>query len=147
MTRADLPDMPAIRSDLRDVDKFVRDFGSPAGEPANLRVVSTCAVCGGQRFWMECSEEDGVARRTCTGCKDVAFIGDSQELWDEADTGDATCPCGRKVFAIVVGYCTDAVGEVNWMIVGAKCEECSEIGVYADWSIDFEPSAFLLERS
>lgn len=33
------------------------------------------------------------------------------------------------------------------MIVGALCSACDQIGVYADWSIDFEPSAFLLERS
>lgn len=96
---------------------------------------------------MECSEEDGVARRTCTGCHLVAYIGDSEELWSESDVGDATCPCGGKVFDIIVGYCLGDDGEVNWMIVGAKCASCADIGVYADWSIDYEPSRALLERS
>ena len=95
---------------------------------------------------MEVSEEDGVARRTCTDCKLRVYIGDSEDLWDDADVGDATCPCGTKIFAVVVGYCMNGE-EVDWMIVGAKCKACAEIGVYADWSIDYEPSRDLLGRS
>lgn len=125
---------------------FVRDFGSGAGEPADLVVKVACPACGVSTFWMECSEEDGVACRTCTGCHLKAFIGDSAELWDESDVGDATCPCGKKVFKIAVGYCTDADGGVSWMIVGGQCTACSQVGVYADWSIDYEPSRQLLEQ-
>jgi len=123
---------------------YVRDFGSAAGEPAGHTVHSRCSACGTTRFWMECSEEDGVARRTCTNCNLKAYIGDSEDLWKESDVGDATCPCGAKVFDIVVGYCLDTGGEVTWMVVGAKCASCSHIGVYADWSIDYEPSKALL---
>ncbi len=57
------------------------------------------------------------------------------------------CPCGKKIFEIAVGYCLTESREVSWMIVGAQCTSCEQIGVYADWSIDFEPSAFLLEKS
>jgi hypothetical protein len=132
---------------LDDLRTYVRGFGSATGQSADHLVQSRCSACDGTRFWMEVSEEDGVARRTCTGCKLLAYIGDSEELWDDADVGDAMCPCGRKVFDIVVGYCLADNGEVNWMVVGAKCAACAEVGVYADWSIEYEPSRELLERA
>lgn len=141
------PDKRVSDSVLADLRSYVREFGNASGESADRVIQSKCS-CGNAQFWMECSEEDGVARRTCTSCHLVAYIGDSREHWDGADTGDATCPCGKKVFDIVVGYCLRADSdEVNWMIVGARCATCSAIGVYADWSIDFEPSKALLDQS
>ncbi len=136
-------------ADQKDIDAlfaYVAEFGDVHAEPADRVIHSQCA-CGGSSFWMQCSEEDGVAMRTCTACKQHAYIGDSDEHWADADTGDAMCPCGKKIFDIAVGYCTTSTGDVSWMIVGALCSACDQIGVYADWSIDFEPSAFLLERS
>lgn len=126
---------------------YIREFGGGVEEPVSIVKQSVCADCGGTRFWMQCSEEDGVASRTCTNCKRAAFIGDSEDHWADADVGDATCPCGTKVFWIGVGYCLDAKGEVIWMIVGARCAGCGTVGVYADWWIDFEPTAALLERA
>jgi hypothetical protein len=126
---------------------FVAEFGDGESNPASLVVQSTCAKCAAQVFWMQCSEEDGVALRTCTSCRDVAYIGDSEEHWSEADTGDAQCVCGKKMFEIAVGYCRGETDEVNWIIVGARCVTCSTIGVYADWSIDYEPTAHLLEQN
>lgn len=125
---------------------YVTEFGDVHETPADQVVLSQCA-CGTTTFWMQCSEEDGVALRTCTNCKGQAYIGDSDEHWADADTGDAMCPCGKKIFEIAVGYCLTDSREVSWMIVGAQCTSCEQIGVYADWSIDFEPSAFLLEKS
>jgi hypothetical protein len=129
-----------------DLVSFVTEFGDASGAPADRVIQSTCE-CSNTQFWMQCSEEDGVAMRTCTACKAVAFIGDSEEHWAEADTGDAQCPCGKKVFALAIGYCLDSNNEVTWMIVGAQCITCNEVGVYADWSIDYEPTKQLLERS
>ena len=134
-------------SRLSDLVGYVTEFGSAPGEPANFVVQSICRACQGTTFWMECSEEDGVARRTCTACHEMAFIGDSEDLWAEADVGDATCPCSKKIFEIVVGYCLDLNGEVDWMIVGAQCEACGHSGIYADWSIDYEPSKALLNQT
>jgi hypothetical protein len=129
---------------LSPLDIEVRDFGSANGDPANHIVRSVCTDCQSSTFWMQVSEEDGVALHVCTSCKLSSFIGDSAELWEDADTGDATCPCGKKVFQIAVGYCLDPQGDVTWMIVGAQCEACSELGIYADWCIDYEPNKHLL---
>jgi hypothetical protein len=122
----------------------VRDFGGGAGEDVTLIQQSQCS-CGGTKFWMQCSEEEGVANRTCIDCKSAYYIGDSEEHWAAADVGDATCPCGAKVFHIAVGYCcNEAATEVTWMLVGGGCVACQQPGVYADWCIDYEPSAYLL---
>jgi hypothetical protein len=133
-------------SELRELFAFVREFGNAVSDPADLVQQSVCATCAGTAFWMQCSEEDGVALRICGGCKHTAFIGDSEEHWEDADTGDAQCPCGKKSFNLAVGYCLDAAGEVTWMIVGAQCLACAEIGVYTDWSIDYEPTKALLTQ-
>lgn len=131
---------------VKDLFAYVREFGDAGSTPADLVKQSVCTTCEGTAFWMQCSEEDGVAKRICAGCKQTVFIGDSQEHWDDADTGDAQCPCGKKSFNLVIGYCLDSTGEVTWMIVGAECLACSEIGVYADWSIDYEPTKALLAQ-
>ena len=143
----DLESLQPVHGTFDDLTAFVRDFGNVNGDPAGHVVQSSCRSCGGTLFWMECSEEDGVAKRTCTQCRTAAHIGDSAELWDHSDVGDAACPCGAKVFEIAVGYCLDPSGGVDWMLVGGRCVACSSIGVYADWSIDYEPSRGLLERS
>ncbi len=84
--------------------------------------------------------------RTCSGCKTAAFIGDSEDHWEDADTGDAVCPCKAKLFHLAIGFCLDPSGEINWMIVGAECTSCELVGVYADWCIDFEPNQHLLTQ-
>jgi hypothetical protein len=140
------PHEVAVSASLAELRLFVREFGDAESNPADLVKLSVCVACGGTTFWLQCSEEDGVAKRTCGGCKHTVFIGDSEEHWDEADTGDAQCPCGKKSFNVAVGYCLDPHGEVTWMIVGAQCVHCNEIGVYADWSIDYEPTKVLLAQ-
>ncbi len=141
-------DEPAVSSgDFAALVAFVTEFGDGASNPAESVVQSMCRSCSGTTFWMQCSEEDGVAKRTCTECKCEAFIGDSEEHWDEADTGDGQCPCGKKVFELAIGYCRDKEGHVSWMIVGARCISCSTIGVYTDWSIDYQNSEQLLAQT
>ncbi len=135
-----------LESGLAALVEYVKAFGGGSGEPVTVIQQSQCSDCGGTTFWMQCSEEEGVAKRTCVECKRAYFIGDSEEHWDDADVGDAACPCGAKIFNIAVGYCCNDEGnEVTWMLVGAGCIACGEPGVYADWCIDYEPSAHLLD--
>jgi hypothetical protein len=145
-----VPDITSARPDadvISSLSAFIREFGGGGREPVSIVVQSRCATCHGSTFWMQCSEEEGVANRTCTDCKRAVYIGDSDEHWEAADVGDATCPCGKKVFHIGVGYCLTDAGEVAWMIVGASCVSCSNEGVYADWCIDYEPSKHLLDMA
>ena len=133
---------------IEDMVAFVREFGSATGDPAQDVRFSRCASCALATFWMECSEEDGVAMRTCSHCQTAAFIGDSAELWDAADTGDAVCPCGAKVFELAIGFCVgeEPESDVEWIVVGARCTVCHLVGVYADWGIDYVPSASLKQQ-
>ncbi len=141
-------DGQSYADNFEDMVAFVREFGSATGELAEDVRSSRCVTCGSATFWMECSEEDGVAMRTCTQCQTAAFIGDSAELWDAADTGDAVCPCGAKVFELAIGFCVGAEPEldVEWIVVGARCTVCHLVGVYADWGIDYVPSASLKQQ-
>ena len=47
---------------------MVLEFGSMTVAANDVRQ-SRCIGCDATTFWMECSEEDGVAKRTCTACK------------------------------------------------------------------------------
>ena len=134
----------AYGDDFEDLAAFVREFGSVTGEPADEVRQSRCDGCSGTTFWMECSEEDGVAKRTCTECKAIVFIGDSAELWEASDTGDASCPCGTKTFEIAVGFCVSASGDVDWVVVGGRCTAFNLVGVYADWGVEYVRSSALL---
>jgi hypothetical protein len=129
------------------LSEYITNFGGGTEVPVSVLARSQCAECGGTSFWMRCSEEEGVAQRMCTGCKRTDFIGDSEEHWAKADVGDATCPCGKQEFEVGVGFCVDAEGDVNWMIVGAACLACGEPGVYADWCIDYTPNKQLLDQT
>ena len=129
------------------VTECILDFALGSTDEVSVVKQSRCSECGGQRFWMQVSEEEGVANRTCTTCKRAVFIGDSSEHWADADVGDATCPCGKKIFQIAVGYNLTEVGEVRWMYVGAVCVACETAGTYTDWSIDYEPSKVLLDQA
>ena len=55
-------------------------------------------------------------------------------------------PVWEEVVQPTIGYSIDLGGEVTWMIVGAQCLSCGEIGVYTDWSIDYEPTKVLLAQ-
>jgi hypothetical protein len=129
------------------LEAYVRQFGGGASDPVTVVTRSRCSGCDGYVFTLRCSEEEGVAERTCTICKRAVFIGDSEEHWHTADVGDATCPCGKQQFYISVGYCVNEDGDVVWMIVGAICLACSTPGVYADWCIDYTPNEHLLDQA
>ena len=133
-------------SDFADLATFVREFGSPTDSADEVRQ-SRCAICDCATFWMEVSEEAGVAKRTCTACKQAAFIGDSEAHWAKADAGDAACPCGTKVFEVAVGFCLTKNRDVDWMAVGARCVACDLVGIYADWCIEFTPSSALIDST
>lgn len=80
----------------------------------------------------------------CTGCAGRAFIADSEEFWDDADPGEAGCPCGSDEFETAVAYSLGGDGSVRWVTVGLRCRQDGAVGIYADWKIDYGPTDHLL---
>jgi hypothetical protein len=74
------------------------------------------------------------------------FIGDSAELWDEADPKKCVCPCKADRFEIGVGFSLRQDGEVKWITVGERCLKCGVLGSFADWTVDYSPTHHLLDQ-
>ena len=131
---------------FEDLTEFVIAFSSHNYRADDGRE-SRCGGGGATVFGMRVDDESGCAQRVCRECGLAAFFGDSEEYWEEANPGDAACPCGADDFENAVGFSLLDSGEVRWITVGARCVACGVLGVYADWKIDYEPSRHLLEMT
>lgn len=131
-----------------DLAEYIRLFDA-AGERNGVEKVaeSVCAICGGGRFRVFLDDDGACVQRVCTSCGKEAFIADSAEHLDEADLGECECPCGGDEFAAAVGFSLTEDGEVRWISVGLRCLADGLAGVYAEWSVDYEPSRHLLEQA
>lgn len=95
-------------------------------------------------FFVLVDDVEGGAERVCAGCGVRAFIADSEEFWEDADPGEACCPCGSEEFETAVAFSLAGDGSVRWVTVGLRCQRDGAVGVYADWKIDYGPTDHLL---
>lgn len=111
-------------------------------------VRSACQPCGERLFALVVDDDEGCAQRVCCNCNDSKFIADSSEYWDDADPGEAACPCGQGAFELAVGFSLlEDRREVRWITVGGRCVGCGVLGVYVDWKVGYEPSGHLIEQA
>jgi hypothetical protein len=81
---------------------------------------SVC-TCGATEFTVLLDDDQGCAARTCTACNDQQAIADGEEFLDEADLGEAACPCGAEVFTVAAGVALYADStDVKWFYLGLK---------------------------
>ncbi|MET9126872.1 hypothetical protein [Streptomyces sp. NPDC004528] len=113
------------------------------GRPVKI-VPSVCGGCAGRVFFVLVDDVEGGAERVCTGCGVRAFIADSEEFWEDADPGEACCPCGSEEFETAVAFSLAGDESVRWVTVGLRCQKDGAVGVYADWKIDYGPTDHLL---
>ncbi|MFD8019011.1 hypothetical protein ACFV6G_01100 [Streptomyces lavendulae] len=102
------------------------------------------SVCGGRVFSVLDDDVEGGAELVCAGCGGRAFIADSEEFWQDADPGEACCPCGSEEFESAVAFSLAGDGSVCWVTLGLRCHKDGATGVYADWKIDYSPTDHLL---
>ncbi|MEV5001304.1 hypothetical protein [Nocardioides sp. LML1-1-1.1] len=126
---------------VTDIDGALAHF-SADGYPVTSVVHARCS-CGGAAFRLRVDDEEGCAERTCVACGAVVLMLDSAEYADEADLEPAECPCGGEVFEVAVGFADHADGEVRWVYLGLRCTTDGNLGCYADWKIDYLPTAHL----
>jgi hypothetical protein len=129
-------------TDFEDLVTYLREFTAES-YPAGPVVQSTCE-CGNRVFGLELDDDEGCARRTCTSCGRSAFIADGADYWDEAEPGEAKCPCGQEAFELDVAFALRDDGDVRWITVGPRGIACGVLGAYVDWKIDYSPTDHLL---
>ncbi|TCJ30782.1 hypothetical protein [Nocardioides jejuensis] len=116
------------------------------GYPVQEVVDARCSACGGNVFDIEIDDDEGYVLRSCAGCGERFEMLDSADVAEEAEIGDAQCPCGSEQFEIAVGFALREDQEIRWVYVGARCVADGQLGVYADWKIDYSPSRHLLQQ-
>jgi hypothetical protein len=128
-----------------DLDGYLVDYR--AGGYAVARVVhASCSECGGSTFDVVVDDEQGYAERSCASCAARVAMLDSVDVQEEADAGDAACPCGNETFEVAVGFAVRTGGHVRWVSIGARCVRDGVMGVYSDWKIDYSPTAHLFDQ-
>ncbi|GAA1902533.1 hypothetical protein [Lapillicoccus jejuensis] len=130
-------------TEAADLGEYLTAY-TAAGYPATRVVHARCARCTGATFRLRVDDEEGCAERTCTACGDVRLMLDSGDVIEEADLGEAECPCGGAVFEVAVGFAFTAEQDVRWVYVALRCTADGVLGVYADWKIDDSPGDHLL---
>ena len=128
-----------------DLDDYLREFTAD-GYPVERVVHARCERCQGTVFLVGLDEEEGAAERCCTGCDTVVALLDSADHLADADVEDAACPCGGEEFNVAVGFAFHDDGDVRWVYLGLRCAADGVLGCYADWKIDYSPSADLVNR-
>ncbi|HJZ56287.1 MAG TPA: hypothetical protein VKE74_15075 [Gemmataceae bacterium] len=146
-----------LRGDtVADLDEYLRQRMTPT-EPDDQFVHPVCKQCGGDVFSRE-AKDDG-ACRTCDRCIGgdddskaegaIHSVCDSEEYWDDDESGECGCPCGKSdEFRLSVGFRhVDVEDEqarsgriVNWVYVGGMCVRCGVVGMDADWEINYAPT-------
>lgn len=56
-----------------------------------------------------------VLQISCSGCDTTSFVFDSEDFVEDADLGDAACPCGGEVFNVAAGFALHDDGDVRWV--------------------------------
>jgi hypothetical protein len=124
-----------------DLGSYIRDYEA-GGLPVDDVVDVVCGQCHGTSFRLMVDQAAG-AVRTCSYCGEERFVADSADHWTDADPAECACPCGGEEFSLAVGFSRADDGEVRWISVGARCLRDGSLGVYADWRIDYTPTAHL----
>ena len=132
-------------TEAADLGEYLRTFAA-GGYTVAAVVHAACATCGAldAGFSVMLDDEEGAAIRTCRSCHAEVAMLDSVEFMEDADLGEAACPCGHEVFDVAVGFALRENAEVRWVSLGLRCLNDGLLGVYADWKIDYSPSRHLL---
>lgn len=122
------------QADIRD--EILR-YSALGGDLAHHFADAICK-CGGRLFRLTLDDVDGVAIRTCVGCRAEHPIGDSADYLQDAELVECACPCEGEEFEITVGVSLYEDSEdVRWLYLGCRCPKCGLTAVYGDWKNEF----------
>lgn len=132
-------------STASDLDEYLGVYTEDA-YPVGAIVHASCHGCGGDEFTVRVDPDEGCAERVCIKCAEQAFMLDSAEYVEDATLEPAGCSCGGKSFNVAVGFALrEDPSDVRWVYLGLRCVRDGVLGCFADWKIDYSPSAHLME--
>jgi len=131
--------------EFADVAQYLRDL-TEEGYPVEIVLQSTCG-CRETKFLLDADQTEGCARRTCPQCEAEAFVGDSEEYWEESEPERSTCRCGAELFELGIGFSLRNDGEICWLTIGQRCVACGLLGSFVDWKVDYAPTDHLYEKT
>jgi hypothetical protein len=124
----------------------VRRYSALNGYEAVKFSASTC-TCGSRTFKLDTDEDEGVAKRTCTGSGSSHLMGDSAGYVADAELQGHECVCGGTEFELTSGVALyEGSNDVRWYYIGCRCAQCHLTAVFADWKCEAgDADAFLAE--
>ena len=121
----------------QDIRTYLAGYADRIAYPADHFADARC-TCGNATFGLVLDYDQGVAVRTCTRCGLEHAMGDSSDYLDDAELGEAECPCGSNTFEITVGVALyEGSEDVKWLYLGCRCIECSLVACYGDWKNEY----------
>lgn len=130
-------------SNFKDVNEYIKLYMAKS-YPVKQVVQSICN-CGNTVFTLKVDNEEGGAERTCTVCDQATLIGDSSDIWQDAQPVKVRCPCKNSTFEIGVGFSFRNGNDINWITIGHRCTKCGILASSASWEINYGPSLYLLK--
>lgn len=127
-----------------DLDEYLAEYSAAIHRPVSSVAHARCDGCGSGEFAVRVDDDEGCAQRTCTGCGRHDWIFDSADTAQDAELGDATCPCGATIFHVAGGFSVRNDGDIDWVFLGLRCISDGVLGCYTDWKIDYSPTSHLL---
>jgi hypothetical protein len=134
-----------IGTEAGDIEGYLKAYAEGAHDVAAFRLAR--CTCGSVEFTLEADDNEGAARRACTGCETAHFICDSDEAWQDAEPESWACiECKSDRANVGCGFSLRDDGDVRWIYVGVRCTGCGALGCFAGWKIDYGTSGHLLDE-
>jgi hypothetical protein len=135
-----------IGSEANDLDEYLRAYADES-TPISLFGLSQCD-CSSIVFNLEADDDEGCARRICTTCREAHLICDSAEHWDGASPIVFRCiECASDRGNVGVAFSLYPEGDVRWLYVGVRCDNCGILGCFTGWKVAYSPSGHLISQT
>lgn len=128
-----------------DLDDYLGAYSEDA-YPVGATVHASCQRCGGDQFKVRFDPGEGCAERVCAQCAEQMFMLDTSEYLEDATLETLLCGCGSDMFNVAAGFAfREDSDEVRWIYLGRRCVNDGVLGCFAEWKIDYSPSAQLVD--
>ena len=127
-----------------DLRQWLREL--PGAPEVHEVVVLACGQHEDERPTWAYAEADavtGVARRRCLSCAASVSVLDSGDRWTHPPMR-ACLGCGTSIVEIAAGLHLPDGEHVEWVVIGARCVECSRLTGLTDMVVDRTPVAEVL---
>ena len=101
-----------------------------------------CQNCGNIALEARVDGDEGAIQYNCPECGTKKILLDGEDIWADCHPKKRKCiVCKNSRFNIAVGFIRRESGDVRWVYIGERCSNCGTLASYADWEINFGPTA------